>query len=133
VVRQLNESSFRNRYVYRAWHYVRPLVVKYLPPSAAENYKPLDDGSCKSAMFILTKFIGDLPTAEFSPERPKRKLSLEEWESLSAGTRNRLLDDAVANCGYKRRQNKDWEYEDVFGPLTLSPAASDTIAVKQPW
>lgn len=131
VVRQLNHSSFRDRQVYRAWYYVRPLVIKYLPQSASEDYKPLDEGSGRSAMFMVVKLIGDLPKAEPKSERPKRRLSLEEWESLSATTRNRLLDDAVANCGYERRQNKDWEYEDVFGRLTLSPAASEPNTVEK--
>lgn len=127
LVRQLNDKSFRDRQVYRAWYYIRPLVVKYLPKSAADNYKDLDNGSGKSAMFMVVRLVGDLPRAEPEPERPKRILSLEEWETFSTGTRNRLLNDAISNCGYERRDPKDWEYEDLFGPPTASPTASEGI------
>src|SRR5579871_1562136 len=44
VVRQLDDSSFRDRHVYRGWYYIRPLLVKYLPDSASDKYKALDDG-----------------------------------------------------------------------------------------
>jgi hypothetical protein len=123
-VRQLDDPSFRPRQVYRAWHYVRALVVKYTPDDAKENYKPLDDGAKQSALFALVKLIGDLPQAEPKQDRPTRKLSEDEWETLAVTTRNRLLNDAVQNCGYEQAEVKDWAYCDIFGDLTESPAAS---------
>jgi hypothetical protein len=123
-VRQLDDTSFRPRQVYRAWHYVRALVVKYTPESEQHTYKTLDDGAKQSAIFTLVKLIGDLPQAEPKKGRPERKLSAEEWDTLAVSTRNRLLNDAVQNCGYERAELNDWAYCDVFGELTDSPATS---------
>jgi hypothetical protein len=123
-VRQLNDTSFRPRQVYRAWYYVRALVVKYTPDNQKDKYKCLDDGAKQSTLFTLVKFIGDLPQADPKKGRPDRKLSEDEWDTLAVTTRNRLLNDATQNCGYERTEPKDWTYCDIFGQLTDSPATS---------
>ena len=109
-MRQLNDDRFRSRRVYRAWYYIRPLVMKYLPEGTEEIYKDLDKvlpGPC------FLKLVGGLPKATPKKERPEKMLSKEQWNTLSRETRNRVLNDVVEKCGYKK-VCRDWEYEDVF-------------------
>lgn len=97
-------------------------MTKYTPEDAGGNYKPLDDGAEQSAIFV--KLIGDLQQAESKKDRPERKLSEDEWNTLSIPTRNRLMNDALRNCGYEQPEEKDWLYCDIFGTCTESLASS---------
>jgi hypothetical protein len=121
-VRQLDDPKSRPTstvHICRGWYYIRTLVEKYLPKDAHENYKLLDKGEEQSRGFAVVKFLSKPPKAEPKKDRPTRKLSEEEWMTLPVSTRNRLLNNAIYNCGYEPTKDKDWMYSEIFGKPTV--------------
>jgi hypothetical protein len=112
--RQLDSHEFRNRQVWRAWHYIRELVVKY-QDSDGETIARLDKGARESTRFkFIQCFGGNLPKAHSERGRPKRKLTPGEWNRLPKKSVNIMLDEAIEMCGCEVPVRKDWNYDDVF-------------------
>jgi hypothetical protein len=111
--RQLHGPNFKNRYVYRAWYYIKALVVKYTPPGDG-MIERLEGGAKASIRFRLSQFLGSPPKAASKGDRPERKVTEDEWNSLPQTSLNQLLDRAVEMCGYELREDGDWTYADVF-------------------
>lgn len=113
--RQLNSDEFRNRQVWRAWHYIRELVIKYHQTSDDKRIARLDKGAKESTRFKFTQYLGgSLPKAQSERGRPQRKVRPEEWNRLPQPSLNALLDEAVEMCGYEVQEREDWKYEQVF-------------------
>jgi hypothetical protein len=110
---QIDSPRFRSRHVWRAWHYIRELVVKYIGEGDSQ-VKLLDTGAKESTRFQVTKFIGGLTQAEAGIGRPTRKVTKEEWRNIPQNSRNELVDRAIQMHGYEEQNKKDWGYDDVF-------------------
>jgi len=109
---ELNSVGFRNRQVWRAWTYIRPLVVKYI--GRDDNIDRLDKGRATSVLYIVSLSLGRFPKAASEKDRPKRKVTLKQWTQIPPTLLNGLLDEAITVCGYQEQQ-KEWKYDDVFG------------------
>jgi hypothetical protein len=106
------ETGFSNRQVWRAWTYIRPLVVKYLGETEGKVVK-LDKGCANSWLHKLNFVLGKLPKAA-SDEKPALDISEAQWNRIPAICLNGILDEAVLICGYVEETKKDWAYSDVF-------------------
>ena len=108
----LNSSDFRNRQVWQAWHYIRPLVVKYLDSN--DQITHLDHRASTSIVFFFSRWLGGNRRARSKRDKPPdRKVTPDEWENVPAGPLNQLLNQAAEICGYQQEQ-RIWEYKDVF-------------------
>jgi hypothetical protein len=113
---ELHSLAFRNRHVWRAWYYIRDLVVKYVD----ENHSVvrLDAGRADSIWFSLTTAWRMPPKAESKEGRP-RKVTKLEWDKISKTSLNLLLNEACKEiCGIDGR--KEWRYEDLFDENPIS-------------
>jgi hypothetical protein len=112
--KELNGPDFRNRQVWRAWHYIRAMVVKYVDEFDG-RVQQMDQATANSIHFKITRLVSKPPQATSDKERPMRKVSEDEWMSLPQESLNLALDEATGLCGYQER-NKDmeWRYFDIF-------------------
>jgi hypothetical protein len=111
---QLNGPEFRNRQVWRAWFYIRELVMKYLPKDDGRIVR-MEQGTVECTWFNFTQFIGGSGLKATSKHpRPSIEVSLADWNTLPQTSLNNLLDQAVENCGYEIGEREDWTREDVF-------------------
>ena len=113
LTRQLTSSELGNTQVWRAWYYVRELVIKYRPDDI--RIGRLDKGARESTRFKWGQFLtGSPPKATILMERPERKVTWEEWDKLPQRSLNDLLDEATEMCGREVLERKNWNYADVF-------------------
>lgn len=104
---ELLANTFRNRQVWRAWHYIRELVVKYIPKIGDKldsRIIALDNGLDDSVRFKLTTSLATPPRA--APERTKRpdsKITEGQWNGIPNNSLKKLLDEASREiCGRER-------------------------------
>jgi hypothetical protein len=107
------ETGFSNRQVWRAWTYIRPLVVKYLSETHDTVIK-LDKGRANSWVHKLNWVLGNLPKAA-SEEKPALAITEAQWNRIPASCLNGILDEAILICGYVEETKEGWVYSDVFG------------------
>lgn len=112
---QIDSSEFNKRYVWRAWHYIRELVVKYLGEKDGQ-IALLDKRESESTWFQFTKFLRRYPQAAAGKGRPTRVVTEEDWGRIPQYSRNDLVDHAILMHGYEEQNKKDWGYNDVFAP-----------------
>ena len=110
--KELNNEEFQNRQIWRAWTYIRPLVVKYVGEQTGEVER-LDRGLNHATWFRFDLILRGFPEATFEKERPNRKVTEEQWDQTSE-LLNELLDEAILLCGYKKENESNWVYKDVF-------------------
>lgn len=112
---ELNDNKeFRNRQIWRAWTYIRPLVVKYINENKDGRIGHLDKGRRHSVWHNLGLVFGRLPRAISERDRPDRYVTEQEWRQLSPRLINGLLDEVIVMCGYQEKRKGDWKYADVF-------------------
>jgi hypothetical protein len=118
--KELNDPKFPNRRVWRAWRYIRPLVLKYADdsdPQLVETIRRLNHGYTYHLLawsFKLSFIVGPPPIAAADKARPSRTVSREQWDSLAEQTRNTFLNEAREICGYEGDQSSGWEYSAIF-------------------
>lgn len=117
----LHSQRFRSRYIWRAWWYIRDLILEYIP-GADNRVKSLNDGMAGSLWFKLTTAFWKPRTAEFEKRtangRVKVNVTKDDWEKIPSEPLNKLLNQASSEiCGYKGRDR--WLYDDVFGDDVL--------------
>lgn len=113
LIRQLKDTELRHTHVWRAWYYIRELVIKYRPQDI--RIGRLDKGERESTRFKWGKFLaGSPPKATILMERPERIVTWSEWHKVPQYSLNALLDEATERCGRDVLVRKNWEYTDVF-------------------
>lgn len=111
--RQLLGPEFRPKQVWRAWGYIRELVIKYRPGDMKINV--LDAGTRESVRFKLSQFLsGNPPKATVLMDRPERTVTETEWNRLPQRSLNSLFAEATEMCGREVVDQSDWKYTDVF-------------------
>lgn len=115
---QLDSVGFRRKQIWRAWQYIRELVVKYLPADDP-TITNLDKGAKDSLALRFTKFVkGGLRKVQCQRKRPGRKLTKDEWNSIPQNSLNAVLDAAAEMCGSEDLEKRDWMYDDLFSDLS---------------
>ena len=123
----LEPSRFPNRYVWRAWHYIRPLVIKYISDTENDGrIQRLDDGKQRSFIqFWLCGLVSGFRQAEAKSPRPTPTITEVQWNQLPPDPLDSTLIQAVRFCGYEKISSEPWNYSDIFGPN--SQTFMDTI------
>jgi hypothetical protein len=114
----LEPPGFRNRYVWRFWHYIRPLVLKYIPDWQNDGrIRRLDDGKQKSIIqFWLCGVVAGFQQAEVEERRLQPTVTEDQWNRLPWDPLDTTLIQAVRFCGYEKTSHEPWHYSDIFGP-----------------
>ena len=113
--KELSGPDFRNRQVWRAWHYIRAMVVKYVDESDG-RIQQMDRAAAESIHFKITRLLSKPPQATSDKDRPMRTVSEEQWKSLPQESLNLALDEATELCGYQKRNKfMEWRYNHIFG------------------
>jgi hypothetical protein len=111
-------DKFRSRHVWRAWHYIRPLVVKYVPDWGNDGQiKHLDKGKQKLEAIVVFWMYGVLegfPTVKAEQRKPKVVVTEFQWCQLPQDPLYRTVTDAAQFCGYKKKSPEPWHYSVIF-------------------
>ena len=113
----LELPTFRNRYVWSAWHYIRPLVMKYIPDWQHDgDFLRLDKRKEESVLqFWLCGIIAGFDQAQTGDLRPNPSISEDDWNHFPPDPLDMTITHAVRFCGYERASSERWQYSEVFG------------------
>jgi len=115
LTRQLKSTELRNKQVWRAWDYIRELVIKYQTIDDI-RIATLDHGAKENTRFKWEQFlVGSHKKPTILMERPIRRVTLEEWNKFQQSSLNSLLDEATEMCGREVENRENWNYNDIFG------------------
>jgi len=129
--RDMNSKDYRNRNVWESWHYIRPLVTKYIS-SESEEVTRLDRGLASSATFWFRRLIGDVRSpARSENERPQLSIFEARLATIDLDSLNNVLDDISVIWGFRKTQK--WDCHTIFNPQRLhgghGPMTSEPVAV----
>jgi len=114
VIKELDSKGFRNRRIWQEWHYIRPLVTKYISETESDDVMRLDEGARGSLGFWICRLVGGTRAAASEKERPEIYITEDTWSTLPHEALNELLNEVSEIWGLEKRMDRNWRYEDVF-------------------
>ena len=112
----VTSDKFRNRYIWRAWHYIRPLVMKYIPDWENHGeFDRLDKGKHKAILvFWMYGLLEGFRKVKAEERKPKLAVSEYQWYQIPQDPLNRTVTDAAQFCGYEKKSTERWHYSVIF-------------------